>query len=72
MKLLGSYPMPLQISLESLTVSEKIQLLERVWDDLCHQPVPMDAPAWHEEVLAERRKRLADGRATVESWDDAS
>lgn len=59
------------ISLETMSVPEKIQLLEQVWDDLCRRSGDVQAPDWHKEVLAERRQRLEDGRATISSWEDA-
>ena len=63
--------MSIEISLDGLTVAEKVQLLERVWADLCQSPTDMVSPAWHREVLEERKRRLASGEATVSTWRDA-
>jgi len=63
--------MTFDISLDTLTVPEKIQLLEKVWDDLCRNAGSIESPPWHQEVLLERRRRLEDGRATLSTWEDA-
>ena len=63
--------MPGDIHLDRLSVAEKVQLLERVWDSLCSQPADVTSPDWHREVLQARGRRLADGRATVADWTDA-
>ena len=59
------------ISLENLTLAEKIQLVERVWDDVCRESGNVRSPEWHRAILEERTRRLADGKATVSSWADA-
>jgi putative addiction module component (TIGR02574 family) len=63
--------MTFDISLDTLTVPEKIQLLKKVWNDLCRNAGSIESPPWHQEVLLERRRRLEDGRATLSTWEDA-
>ena len=63
--------MSLEISLDNLSVAEKVQLLERVWDDLCRETGNVRSPDWHRAVLDERRRRLESGEASVSSWADA-
>lgn len=60
-----------EISLDGLTVAEKVRLLERVWSDLCRKTVDVASPDWHREVLEERQRRLLSGEASVSSWRDA-
>ncbi len=63
--------MSIDISLENLTIAEKIQLLERVWNDLCREKGNVRSPEWHKAVLEERRRRLEDGTVAVSVWEDA-
>lgn len=63
--------MSVDIQIETLSVAEKIQLLESVWQSLCAHPCDVRSPEWHREVLDERRRRLEDGRATISAWPDA-
>jgi putative addiction module component (TIGR02574 family) len=59
------------IPLDSMSVSEKLQLMEDVWTSLCQNTGDVQSPEWHEEVLSERRRRLAAGETRVSSWDEA-
>ena len=63
--------MSTDVPLESLTVEEKVRLLETVWDSLCRHTGDVQSPDWHREVLEERTRRLEDGRANVSSWSEA-
>ncbi len=62
--------MSIQLPLETMTVAEKVQLLETIWESLCRNPADVASPEWHKELLKERAKRLAAGEATVSSWDN--
>ena len=43
--------MSVDIQIESLSVAEKVQLLESVWESLCAHPGDVQSPEWHREVL---------------------
>lgn len=60
-----------EISLEGLSVAEKVQIVERVWSELCRHTTDVASPDWHREVLEERERRLLSGEATVSSWREA-
>ena len=62
--------MAVDIQIDTLSVAEKVQLLESVWQSLCAQPCDVRSPEWHRQVLDERRRRLEDGRATISAWSD--
>ena len=63
--------MSIEIPLETLSVPERIRLLERVWDSLCSKSGDVRSPEWHREVLEARKHRIEDGRATVSPWNEA-
>jgi hypothetical protein len=47
--------------INKLTVTERLQVMELLWDSL---GVPeYESPAWHEDVLKERERRVAEGQA---------
>jgi hypothetical protein len=50
---------------------EKLRLMEALWDDLSHNEVELDSPAWHEAVLRETEKRVASGEEAPLDWDTA-
>jgi len=59
------------LHLSKLTVAQKLDLMEAIWDDLARQDKTLEAPDWHEEVLKDREKALAVGNATISDWDEA-
>jgi len=63
--------MTIEPPLDALSVSEKVRLLESVWDSLCSHTGDVCSPGWHREVLEERTRRLQDGQATVAPWSEA-
>ncbi len=63
--------MSIEIPLDTLSVSEKVRLLESVWESLCKKSGDVQSPEWHREVLETRKRRLEDGRAMVSPWSEA-
>ena len=49
-----------ELGLERLSVRERLDLIEQIWDTLPEQVQPDEVPEWHKEVLA---KRLAEAEA---------
>ena len=48
------------LGIDRLSVRERLDLIEQIWDSLPEQVDPQDVPAWHLEELA---RRLADAKA---------
>ena len=60
----------MNIEIDSLTTSEKLALVDRIWSSIHTDPDSVPSPAWHEELLAERIRRLDSGESTVSSLAD--
>lgn len=61
-----------QGDLAKMPISEKIQLMESLWESLSNDPLAAEVvPAWHGDVLAKRAVLLDQGQETVSAWDDA-
>ncbi|MEJ8855393.1 addiction module protein [Variovorax robiniae] len=54
--------------LAALPLPERLAAMEALWDSLSHDPAHDPSPAWHQEVLAQRRKELAQGHTLP--WDE--
>jgi putative addiction module component (TIGR02574 family) len=52
-----------------LPLSEKLQIMEAIWEDLRAQAGQIPVPAWHKELLDERRKAVEEGREEILDWD---
>ena len=63
--------MSIELPLESMSIAEKLRIMETVWASLCQKPADFSSPEWHGKILANRARRLETGEATVSRWDDA-
>ncbi len=54
-----------------MTLEEKLQAMEALWDDLSRDPETLESPAWHEDVLRERDEQVAAGEAEFVDWEEA-
>ncbi len=60
------YHMPLS----EMTTADKLEAMEKLWEDLCRNTEALPSPAWHENVLSSREKRVQEGRATFSTLAD--
>lgn len=50
-------------TIQSMTLPEQIEAMERLWDSICHAGKEPDSPAWHADIVHERQKRYQSGEA---------
>jgi putative addiction module component (TIGR02574 family) len=58
------------LPLGQMTVEEKLQLMEILWDDLSQNAADVPSPAWHGEVLADRERAIKEGRTQFLPFDE--
>ena len=56
--------------IHQLPLSEKLQIMEAIWEDLRAHAAELGVPEWHRELLATRQNAVAEGREQVLDWDD--
>jgi len=61
----------IDLPLSQFTQAQKLDLMESIWDDLTRDEKTLESPAWHEAVLKDREKALAEGKATASDWEEA-
>ncbi len=49
--------------IEQMSVAERLQVMEQLWDALHRDAGDMPSPEWHGEVLAERKARAERGQS---------
>jgi putative addiction module component (TIGR02574 family) len=54
-----------------LDVSEKLQLVEDLWDDLAAAPEQIPVLEWQKEELARRKAAYLQNPDTYTSWEEA-
>jgi Putative addiction module component len=63
-------PRPI-LPLNEMTVEEKVQTMESLWESLSANPAAVESPAWHEEELRVRENKIASGEAKYIDWEKA-
>ncbi len=60
-----------QINFNDLSVIDKLKLIEDIWESLLGQKNKVPSPSWHESVLGERSKNVAEGNEKILEWSKA-
>lgn len=58
-------------TVQQLSRSEKLKLMETLWDELSRPDDAFESPAWHAKELADTEQRLAEGKEEVLDWETA-
>ncbi len=56
--------------ISKMTVIERLQTMEALWDSLTHESTEIKSPAWHGDVLSERKEKIKNGSASFISLDE--
>jgi Putative addiction module component len=57
--------------LHEMSLEEKLQAMEALWEDLSREPDRIESPTWHQDVLRETESRVESGEATFSDWEKA-
>ena len=49
--------------IDKMSVAERLQAIEQLWDAICRDAKDFASPDWHREVLAERKLRAERGES---------
>jgi hypothetical protein len=56
--------------IEKMSSQERIETMELIWDVMCRDEASVASPAWHGEVLKNRKHRIESGEARFYSLDE--
>jgi putative addiction module component (TIGR02574 family) len=54
---------------EKMSVSERLQVMDQLWDSLTRDSDEIPSPDWHQDVLANRKARAQHGEAKFLTLD---
>ena len=57
---------------DELTIEEKLDYVESLWDRIAARPEAVAVPDWHLEEIEKRLKERGSTSAAGRSWDDFS
>ena len=46
------------IDIKKMTVEERLQFIEELWDSLSHEDHSLESPEWHKDILDTRKKKI--------------
>ncbi len=55
---------------KKMSITERLQAMEALWDSLLYEEGEIESPKWHEEILEERKTIIANGKAKYISLAD--
>jgi putative addiction module component (TIGR02574 family) len=56
--------------IQRMPLSEKLQIMEALWEDLRSHVEESSIPDWHKELLDDRRKAVEAGKEKVLDWNE--
>ncbi|MEA1926742.1 MAG: addiction module protein [Candidatus Auribacterota bacterium] len=62
--------MSITLPLDEMSTIERIQTMEELWDALCHEKKEIKSPAWHEDILINRKEKIESGSAELLTIED--
>jgi len=58
-------------TIKALSIEEKLQVMEAIWEDLSVEKKRIQSPVWHQEALQESEQRRKAGQETIFDWKNA-
>jgi len=57
--------------ISSLSLDEKLSLMELLWKEISKSERAVEVPQWHKDLLASREAKVRKGEAHFVSWEEA-
>ena len=57
------------LPVDGMTVEEKLNAVEALWDDLCRNEQQIPIADWQKELLDERQRQIDEGKAKFSDWE---
>ncbi|KAF3984547.1 MAG: addiction module protein [Methylococcales symbiont of Hymedesmia sp. n. MRB-2018] len=58
------------LEISNMSVIERLQTMEALWDSLTREPTGIKSPKWHEEILFDRKEKIESGHANFISLEE--
>jgi putative addiction module component (TIGR02574 family) len=59
------------LAIDRMTIEEKLQAMEALWDDLCRHEEALPIHEWQKQVLDGRERLVEEGKAQFIDWEQA-
>ena len=61
----------IELPLDQMTLVDKLETMERLWTDISQARPAIPSPNWHRDMLAERKRLVAEATVKFLDWDTA-
>ena len=58
------------MDINKMSMLERLQTMEALWDSLVHEESEIESPDWHKEILGERQRKIESGEAEFLSIEE--
>jgi hypothetical protein len=63
--------MAVELQIDQLSLEEKLEIMEALWQDLRRNTDQVPVPQWHKDVLDKREQMIETSEANFDDWDSA-
>lgn len=64
-------PMSTPLAIDRMTIEEKLEAMEALWDDLCQHAEALPVHDWQKQILDDRERLIGEGKAQFLDWEQA-
>jgi len=57
--------------IHEMSFREKLLVMEAIWEDISREEINLETPQWDKDILDERERLMAEGKAQFLEWEDA-
>lgn len=58
------------IEIKNMSITERLQIMEALWDSLLYEESEMESPEWHRDILEDRKRKIEEGKAEFISLEE--
>jgi len=63
--------MSTQLTIAQMTIEEKLQTMEALWEDLCRHEQALPVQDWQKQILDDREALIEQGKARFIDWEES-
>ena len=58
------------LEIKKMSIFDRLQVMEAVWDSFMEENIELDSPEWHENILKKRIRKIKNGSAKYISLEE--
>jgi len=58
------------IEIKKMSIIERLQVMEALWDSLLYEESDIESPEWHRDILEDRKRKIKKGKAKFISLEE--